>query len=87
MSDRPEILSPLFVWKAKKLHRRKPDERTQTRWNRPNTSQRCKKCFEYGHNVKTCKLRNPNEGTYTSWGEQVTKVTEAVAGEQPTQTS
>ena len=52
--------------RPKKLKRREPDEETQTRWQRTNTSHICKSCLEYGHNKRTCKknkqLTGPTEG-------------------------
>ncbi|XP_058744588.1 uncharacterized protein LOC131617289 [Vicia villosa] len=54
----PEILPPSYKrgpGRPKKLRRREADEESQTRWQRTNTSHRCKICFEYGHNKRTCK--------------------------------
>lgn len=67
----PEILPPSYKrgpGRPKKLRRREPDEETQTRWQRTNTSHRCKSCLEYGHNKRTCKknkqLAVHTEGCY-----------------------
>ncbi|XP_058749639.1 uncharacterized protein LOC131622610 [Vicia villosa] len=54
----PVILPPMYKrgpGRPKKLRRREPDEANQHKWQRTNTSHRCKKCQELGHNARTCK--------------------------------
>ncbi|XP_058781960.1 uncharacterized protein LOC131656219 [Vicia villosa] len=54
----PVILPPMYKrgpGRPKKLRRREPDEANQHKWQRTNTSHRCKTCQELGHNARTCK--------------------------------
>ena len=62
----PVILPPVYKrgpGRPKKLRRREPDEANQPRWRRTNTTHRCKRCLEYGHNARTCKLPDPKKQT------------------------
>lgn len=59
-TDLPEVLPPQYKrgpGRPKKLRRREPDEDTSKKgkWSRTNTSNRCKRCLQYGHNTRTCK--------------------------------
>jgi hypothetical protein len=62
----PVILPPEYKrgpGRPKKLRRREPDEANQPRWRRTNTTHRCNRCLEYGHNARTCKLPDPKKQT------------------------
>ncbi|XP_058781151.1 uncharacterized protein LOC131655272 [Vicia villosa] len=57
-TTQPDMFPPLYkrgAGRPKKLRRREADEVNQNKWQRTNTSHRCKVCFELGHNKRTCK--------------------------------
>ncbi|KEH33355.1 hypothetical protein MTR_3g436320 [Medicago truncatula] len=62
----PVILPPEYKrgpGRPKKLRRREQNEANQPRWRRTNTTHRCKRCLQYGHNARTCKLPDPKKKT------------------------
>src|ERR1044072_5342412 len=60
-NDLPEILPPFFKQgpgRPKKLRRRDPLEEPPKKVRRKNNQNKCRRCHQLGHNIKTC--RNPH---------------------------
>ncbi|XP_058752080.1 uncharacterized protein LOC131625205 [Vicia villosa] len=84
----PIIMPPLFKrgpGRPKKLRRREPDEANQTKWQRTNTSHRCKICFVLGHNKRTCKKNKQIVAVSAARTSQEAPTQEAPTQEAPTQ--